>query len=89
MKKVILPYSNAHLTNIIIRKPWNQVKITSYNNMLIRNIISTEIDVVNLRTILRMIRDHVDSEEAQEFLIEGGKELTPGDIGSLYFPAFD
>ena len=53
------------------------VKTTSYNAMLIRNILATEIDVVNLRTIFRMIRDHVDSEEAQEFLIEGGKEITP------------
>jgi V/A-type H+-transporting ATPase subunit C len=53
------------------------VKITSYNTMLIRDILATEIDVVNIRTILRMIRDHVGSEEAQEFLIEGGKELTP------------
>jgi V/A-type H+-transporting ATPase subunit C len=52
------------------------VKITSYNTMLIRDILATEIDVVNLRTIFRMIRDHVDSEEAQEFLIEGGKELS-------------
>ena len=47
------------------------VKITSYNTMLIRDILATEIDVVNLRTILRLIRDHVDSAEAQEFLIEG------------------
>ena len=34
--------------------------------MLIHNILATEIDVVNIRTILRMIRDHVDSEECQE-----------------------
>jgi V/A-type H+-transporting ATPase subunit C len=53
------------------------VKTRSYNNVLIRDILATEIDVVNLRTILRMIRDHVDSAEAQEFLIEGGKELSP------------
>jgi V/A-type H+-transporting ATPase subunit C len=51
------------------------VKTTSYNNMLIRDILSTEIDVVNIRTVLRMVRDHVDSSEAQEFLIDGGKEF--------------
>ncbi|MDO9036645.1 MAG: ATP synthase A1 subunit C [Methanoregula sp.] len=52
-----------------------QVKIPSYNNGLILNIISLEIDVVNLRTILRMIRDHIDPEEAKKYLISGGKEL--------------
>jgi V/A-type H+-transporting ATPase subunit C len=51
------------------------VKTRSYNTTLIRDVLATEIDVVNLRTIFRMIRDHVDREEAQEFLIEGGKEL--------------
>jgi V/A-type H+/Na+-transporting ATPase subunit C len=52
-----------------------QVKTPCYNNGLIRNIISLEIDVVNLRTILRMIRDHVNYEEAKKFLISGGKEF--------------
>lgn len=51
------------------------VKIRSYNNLLIRDILRTEIDVVNLKTLLRMVRDHVDSEQGQEFLIEGGKEF--------------
>ncbi|MDD1696182.1 MAG: V-type ATPase subunit, partial [Methanoregula sp.] len=53
------------------------VKKKSYNNTLIRNILAIEIDVVNLKTIFRMIRDHVESTEAQEFLITGGKELPP------------
>jgi V/A-type H+-transporting ATPase subunit C len=52
-----------------------QVKRHSYNNGLIRNIISLEIDVVNLRTILRMIRDHIDPKEAKKFLISGGSEF--------------
>jgi V/A-type H+-transporting ATPase subunit C len=51
------------------------VKTKSYNNVLIRDILMTEIDVVNLKTLLRMIRDNIDSEQAQEFLIEGGKEF--------------
>jgi V/A-type H+-transporting ATPase subunit C len=51
--------------------------------MLIRDILATEIDVVNLRTILRMIRDHVDSTEVQSYLIEGGKELTPKKLTQL------
>jgi V/A-type H+-transporting ATPase subunit C len=53
------------------------VKTKSYNTILIGDILATEIDVVNIRTILRIIRDHISSEEAQDFLIEGGKELTP------------
>jgi V/A-type H+-transporting ATPase subunit C len=51
------------------------VKIPGYNNGLIRNIIALEIDVVNLRTILRMIRDHIDHDDAKKFLISGGKEF--------------
>ncbi|PKL69562.1 MAG: ATP synthase A1 subunit C [Methanomicrobiales archaeon HGW-Methanomicrobiales-1] len=52
-----------------------QVKNPTYNNGLIRNIISLEIDVVNLRTILRMIRDHIDPLEAKKYLLSGGKEF--------------
>jgi V/A-type H+/Na+-transporting ATPase subunit C len=59
------------------------VKTKSYNNALIRNILMTEIDVVNLKTSLRMIRDHVDWEQAQEFLIEGGKEFDPDTLHHL------
>lgn len=54
-----------------------KVKSRSYNETLIRTIISTEIDVVNLKTVVRMVRDHVNSEDAQEFLITGGKEFSP------------
>ena len=39
---------------------------------MIRNILSIEIDVVNIKTVLRMIRDHVDPEEAKKFLLAGG-----------------
>jgi V/A-type H+-transporting ATPase subunit C len=49
------------------------VKTKSYNNTLIHDILATEIDVVNIKTILRMIRDKVDEAEAEVFLIEGGK----------------
>jgi V/A-type H+-transporting ATPase subunit C len=52
-----------------------QVKHPGYNNGLIHTIISLEIDVVNLRTILRMIRDHVDPKEAEKFLVSGGSEF--------------
>ena len=60
-----------------------QVKNPSYNNGLIRNIITLEIDVVNLRTILRMIRDHVDYQEAKKYLISGGKEFDQRQLDHL------
>jgi V/A-type H+-transporting ATPase subunit C len=61
----------------------DSVKTRSYNTVLIRDILATEIDVINLRTIFRMIRDHVDSSEVQAYLIEGGKELTPKKLTQL------
>jgi V/A-type H+-transporting ATPase subunit C len=51
------------------------VKARSSNNAIIRNIISLEIDVVNIKTALRMIRDRVEPEEARKFLLFGGLEL--------------
>jgi V/A-type H+/Na+-transporting ATPase subunit C len=51
------------------------VKAPSYNNQLIRNFLRLEIDVVNIKTVLRMVRDHVDPEDAQRYLIGGGREF--------------
>jgi V/A-type H+-transporting ATPase subunit C len=51
------------------------VKAPTYNNTLIRNLLALEIDVVNLRTVLRMVRDRVDPADADRYLIEGGKEF--------------
>ncbi|MEI8331790.1 MAG: V-type ATPase subunit, partial [Methanomicrobiales archaeon] len=60
-----------------------QVKPISYNNGLIQNILSLEIDVVNLRTVLRMIRDQVAPDEAKKFLIRGGREFDQGGLDNL------
>jgi len=51
------------------------VSIPTYNNNLIRDLLALEVDVVNLRTVLRMVRDHVDPADAQRYLIGGGKEF--------------
>ena len=51
------------------------VKAPTYNNNLIRSLLSLEVDVVNVRTVLRMVRDHVDPADAQRYLIGGGKEF--------------
>jgi len=51
------------------------VKAPTYNNNLIRDLLSLEVDVVNARTVLRMVRDHVDPADAQRYLIGGGTEF--------------
>lgn len=45
------------------------------NNAKIRQVLSLEVDVVNIKTILRMVRDRIAPEEAQKFLLEGGQAL--------------
>jgi V/A-type H+-transporting ATPase subunit C len=45
------------------------------NKAMIRHILAIEIDVVNIKTVLRMIRDHIDPAEAERFLIAGGLEF--------------
>jgi len=51
------------------------VKARTPNNAMIREILALEIDVVNIKTALRMIRDSVEPVEAKKFLIAGGLEL--------------
>jgi V/A-type H+-transporting ATPase subunit C len=51
------------------------VKDKSRNNAMIRDILSLEVDVVNIKTALRMIRDGVAPDEARKFLLPGGREL--------------
>ena len=45
------------------------------NSAMIRHILAIEIDVLNIKTVLRMIRDHIDPAEAGQFLIAGGLEF--------------
>lgn len=42
---------------------------------LIRNIITTEIDTINIKTVLRLIRDKIDPPESRRFFLEGGREF--------------
>jgi V/A-type H+/Na+-transporting ATPase subunit C len=51
------------------------VKAPDANNAMIRNILAIEIDVTNIKTVLRMIRDHVDPKDAEKFLLAGGREF--------------
>ena len=47
----------------------------SYDNRIIHDMITTEIDVTNIKNVLKMIRDKIDIEEAEKFLIKGGITL--------------
>ena len=51
------------------------VKEDSYNDRIVRDMIMTEIDVTNIKNVLRLIRDKIDVEEAQNYLIKGGITL--------------
>jgi V/A-type H+/Na+-transporting ATPase subunit C len=51
------------------------VKGDDTDDIIVRNIILTEIDVTNIKSVLRIIRDKIDAEEAQNYLIKGGISL--------------
>lgn len=42
------------------------------DDRIMKNIIMTEIDVTNIKNVLRIIRDKVDLDEAPKYLIKGG-----------------
>jgi V/A-type H+-transporting ATPase subunit C len=47
----------------------------SYDDRIILDMITTEIDVTNIKNVLKMIRDKIEIEEAETFLIKGGITL--------------
>lgn len=55
----------------------------SYDEEIIRGMLTTEIDVINIRSILRIIRDKVEPEDAHYYFIRGGKELDTDKLLSL------
>ncbi len=59
------------------------VKDPTYNNNLIRDLLSLEVDIVNVRTVLRMVRDRVEPADAQRYLIGGGKDFDDKALASL------
>ncbi len=42
------------------------VKGESYDDRLVREMVMTEIDVTNIKNVLKMIRDKIDAEEVTE-----------------------
>jgi V/A-type H+-transporting ATPase subunit C len=51
------------------------VKGETYDDAVIRDMILAEIDVTNIKSVLRIIRDKIDIDGAQGFLIKGGITL--------------
>ncbi len=47
----------------------------SLNYRLVKEILSREIDSVNIMTVIRLLGEEMDVEEMGEFFIEGGKEI--------------
>jgi V/A-type H+-transporting ATPase subunit C len=66
------------------RDALDKVKTPTANNAMIRDVIAIEIDVLNIRTVLRMINDQVSPEDAAPFLIEGGREFNSKDLDHLF-----
>lgn len=59
------------------------VKGEHYDDCLMREMLMTEIDVTNIKNVLRLIRDNIEAEEAAGFIIEGGTVLTPAKLLSM------
>ena len=49
------------------------VKAPGYNNEIIRDFLRLVVDVTNIKTVLRMVRDHVSPDDAKRYLIGGGR----------------
>ena len=47
----------------------------SYDDHIVRDMVTTEIDITNIKNVLKMIRDKIGIEEAETFLIKGGARL--------------
>lgn len=52
-----------------------KLRRNSMNVSLVREILKREIDLTNIMTILRIVKDEIDVNEAKRFLIDGGKEF--------------
>ena len=59
------------------------LKGNSYDDQILRQMIMTEIDVTNVKTVLKLIRDRTTVEDAGQFLLEGGSSLGLEKLESL------
>ena len=65
----ILEYS---IDRFYFKNALKAIKGENYDDRIMREMIQTEIDVINVKNVLRLVHDRIDAEEAQHYLIEGG-----------------
>jgi V/A-type H+-transporting ATPase subunit C len=69
---VILEYA---LDKDYYERALRRVKGKSNDETIIRDLIATEIDVTNIKSLLTLIRDGIDPEDGERILLSGGKHL--------------
>jgi len=53
------------------------------DDRIMRSMIITEIEINNIKTVLRVIRDRIDREEAKQFFIQGSSEFDTDKLLSM------
>jgi V/A-type H+-transporting ATPase subunit C len=51
------------------------LKKDNYDATVVRGLLTTQIDIINIKSALRMARDKVSPEEAKVYFIDGGRKL--------------
>ena len=51
------------------------MKGRSKDEQIVRDIVSTEIDITNIKSILTLVRDRIDPADGEQILLPGGKYL--------------
>jgi V/A-type H+-transporting ATPase subunit C len=59
------------------------VRGRSYDERFIRQILATEIDTINVKTVLRLVRDKIGIDQAKKFFLVGGAELDADDLAAM------
>ncbi len=55
----------------------------NFDQNIIQDIIESEIDVTNIKTVLRIVRDRMSVDDPEDYLIEGGKYLRFDQLASM------
>jgi V/A-type H+-transporting ATPase subunit C len=69
---VILEYA---LDRYYYEESLRLVQGRSRDEQIVRDIVSTEIDVINIKTILTLLRDRIEPADGEKLLLSGGKVL--------------
>ena len=77
---VILEYA---LDKYYYEQSLSQVKGRSKDEQIVRDIVSVEIDVINIKSILTLVRDRIDPADGQQILLSGGKYLDMKDLVAM------